>query len=204
MGDAEALKNVIQDCLHSESHPCEVRHIGTGRDGDLFLIDDESAWLVLIKRRWFDWAGPVEAIEFLNGVMDSEGECSEMMITGASPYTRLAHRVHDMPNEHVKPVLKAMISDVFNSQTHPNLALIEEIPTTEIKSWGRYFSLGLRLPRRAYRVHVQERSHLSKILNNMPEARMHPWLRALQDVHVYDHALNLPDEFGSLFEQSSV
>lgn len=93
--DASAFEKLIAECLRYEYHPCEVNHVGArggkGDQGiDIYLIKDETEWLIQVKRRLTDNPEPVDTIRLLNGVLLREGKYKGMVVTSAASFTRTA------------------------------------------------------------------------------------------------------------------
>lgn len=93
--DAHVFEKLIAECLKYEYQPCEVYHVGArggkGDDGvDIYLIKEETEWLIQVKRRLTDSPEPVDTIRLLNGVLLRDGKYNGMVVTSASTFTRNA------------------------------------------------------------------------------------------------------------------
>lgn len=95
MLDANVFENLIAECLRYEYMPCEVHHVGArggkGDSGiDLYLIKDDTGWLIQVKRRLTNQPEPIETIRLLNGVLLRDGKHHGMVVTSANNFTKNA------------------------------------------------------------------------------------------------------------------
>jgi hypothetical protein len=89
------FEKLIAECLRYEYAPCEVYHVGArGGEGDrgvdIFMIKDDTEWLIQVKRRVNDKLESVDAVRMLNGVLLREGKRYGMVITSAPHFTKHA------------------------------------------------------------------------------------------------------------------
>ena len=90
------FERLISECLRYEFGPCEVHHVGAdGGSGDggvdIYMIKDDTTWLVQVKRRLNDKPEPVESIRLLNGVLLREGHHRGMVVTSAKSFSKNAN-----------------------------------------------------------------------------------------------------------------
>lgn len=95
--DPSAFERLMAHCLAYELGPCAVHHVGArgGRgDGgvDIYLVKDETEWLIQVKRRLADRKEGVETVRLLNGVLLREGKAHGMVVTSAHGFTKGAMR----------------------------------------------------------------------------------------------------------------
>lgn len=91
--DAYVFEKLIAECLRYEYAPCEVHHVGArggrGDSGiDIYLIKDDTEWLIQVKRRLTDNPESVDTIRLLNGVLLRDGKYNGMVVTSAASFTR--------------------------------------------------------------------------------------------------------------------
>jgi hypothetical protein len=89
------FEKLIAECLRCEFGPCEVHHVGAAggsgdRGIDIYMVKDDTTWLVQVKRRLNDKPESVDTIRLLNGVLLRDGHHHGMVITSAKSFSRNA------------------------------------------------------------------------------------------------------------------
>jgi hypothetical protein len=96
--DVETVKHIIEEYSTSNQKVGEVHHIGSvgsvGAGSDIYLIEGDITILVLIKPKFNEKTiRVVEKIDILNGVLHSNGQPTEMIVSIIKKKSLKAYRV---------------------------------------------------------------------------------------------------------------
>jgi hypothetical protein len=181
--DYEVIKSVFTAYSKATAQTCEVHWIGTSpgkndHPSDVYWIEEDDPWMILVNRSMDSVADLVDAIDLLNGVILEDKRPVGMLVTTT-----------DLLFE------QGELQEIKGYQGKCDAATLKYYQQCRPNDYLREY-------RKVYRVQFSEGGFAQKLLERLSAPESEPWQKALADPSLYNKSLNLPEIYLPLFGEA--